>query len=186
MTGLRAILLPGNGGGGPDDNWFPYLQEELPRIGIEVVASEFPDNILARSAYWLPFIKDELKADENSILIGHSSGAIAAMRFAEDNRIYGSILVGTYHSDLGIEAEKISGYFDKPWNWKAIANNQNWVAIYASTDDPWIPIAEPRVVAQSLNAEYFEYKDRGHFGGDYLKTEFPEIVSFLAGKVAVL
>jgi len=39
------------------------------------------------TCYWLPFLKDELKADEYSILIGHSSGSIAALRFAEENNI---------------------------------------------------------------------------------------------------
>lgn len=180
MKKLKAILIPGNGGGTPGDNWFPYLQTELPKLGIDVDASQFPDSILAREEYWLPFLKDELCADENSILIGHSSGAIAAMRFAETNQIYGSILVGTYHSDLGLENEKLSGYFNRTWNWEAIKRNQHWVGIFASTDDPWIPVEEPRFVAKQLDADYFEYTNQGHFGGDYFKPEFPELVNYLA------
>ena len=41
---------------------------------------------------WLPDL-EELGADERTILIGHSSGAVAAMRYAESHRVLGSILV---------------------------------------------------------------------------------------------
>ena len=70
---MKVIFIPGNGGGSPKDNWFPYLKEELEKLGVNVVASEFPDNDLARESYWIPFLKDNLQADEHSILVGHSS-----------------------------------------------------------------------------------------------------------------
>ena len=102
---MKVIFIPGNGGGGPNDNWFPYLKTELEKMGVQVVASEFPDNIMARESYWIPFLKDELKADDQSILVGHSSGAIAAMRLAEQQRLLGTVLVGAYHTDLGMPME---------------------------------------------------------------------------------
>ena len=39
------------------------------------------------SSIWLPFMKDELGVDENTIIIGHSSGACAAVRFAETLKV---------------------------------------------------------------------------------------------------
>ncbi len=185
MKNIRVILIHGNCGSKPTDNWFPYVKMELERMEIEVIAPQFPDADLARSSYWIPFLKNELKADENTIIIGHSSGAIAAMRFAEKNRIFGSILIGAYHTDLGYEKEKLSGYFDEPWNWDAIKNNQNWIIQFASTDDPWIPIAEPRFVRDQLNTEYHEFQDQGHFGGDYNKRTFPEVVAELQQKMII-
>jgi len=179
MKQLRCIFIPGNGGGTPQDNWFPSIGNELEKLGVEIITREFPDNILAREKYWVPFLLNELKVDENTILIGHSSGAIAAMRVAEQTKIYGSVLVGAYHSDLGIEAEKQAGYFDRPWNFQAIAANQKWVMIFASVDDPWIPIEEARYLKDQLVAEYHEFTNQGHFGGDYFKTEFPELAHAL-------
>ena len=46
----------------------------------------------------MPFMKDELGVDEQTIIIGHSSGACAAVRFAETNKVAGIILVGAYTS----------------------------------------------------------------------------------------
>lgn len=183
---IRVIFIPGNGGGSPNDNWFPYLAAEFEEMGLEVIAREFPDNILARESYWIPFIRDELKADENTILIGHSSGAIAAMRIAEQVKLLGSVLVGTYYTDLGIENEKLGGYFDRPWHFETIKQNQHWIGIFGSTDDPWISIDEPRYLHKKLDCDYFEYNDQGHFGGDYLKTTFPEIVDFVRSKLRLL
>ncbi len=172
---IKAIFIPGNGGGTPRDNWFPYLKKELEKLKVQVINEDFPDNNLAREKYWLPFLK-ELGADENTILIGHSSGAIAAMRFAEKNQILGSCLVGTYYTDLGDEGEKKSGYFNHPWEWQTIKRNQRWIIQFNSINDPWIPIKEARFVHEKLNTKYFEYPDQGHFGGDYYKKTFPELL----------
>lgn len=171
----KVVFIPGNDGGSPRDNWFPSVKKGLEAHNISVIAEEFPDNDLARESIWLPFLRDELKVDENTILVGHSSGAIAAMRLAERQAILGSVLVGTYYSDLGMEKEKLSGYFANPWNWASIKKNQKWTIIFASQDDPWIPIEEARYIHKKLNCEYHEYTNQGHFGGDYLKLEFPEL-----------
>lgn len=183
-TNIKTIFIHGNGNCSPDDIWFPYLKKELERLNLKVIAEQFPDADLARASYWLPYLS-ELNADENTILIGHSSGALAAMRFAENNRVLGSILVGAMHTDLGIEKERLSGYFDKPWDWQAIKNNQQWIVQFASTDDPWIPISEPRFVHGKLNSEYYEFNDQGHFGGDYDKKEFPELVHAIKSKLSL-
>lgn len=179
---MKAIFIPGNGGGTPHDNWFPYVQKELEKFNITVIAKDFPDNVLAREKYWLPFLKT-LGTDENTILIGHSSGAIAAMRFAEKNQLLGSVLVGTYYSDLGDETEKKSSYFNRPWDFEAIKKNQKWIIQFNSTDDPWIPIKESRFVHDKLNTTYFEYTNQGHFGGDYYKETFPELITALKEKL---
>ena len=178
---IKTILIHGNGNSKPTDNWLPYLKRELEKIGIKVEAPQFPDTELARSCYWLPFL-DKLKADENTIIVGHSSGAIAAMRYAETHRILGSALIGAYYTDLEIEAEKLSGYFDTPWNWEAIQQNQRWIIQFAGANDPWIPIREAHVIRDLLQTDYYESPDQGHFGGDYYKETFPELLEAIKKK----
>ena len=180
---MKVVLIHGNGGQSVEKLWFPYIQSELTKQGIEVIARTFPDNELAREEYWIPFLKDELKADKETILVGHSSGAVAALRFAETTPILGSVLIGVYYTDLGIESEKQAGYFNRPWNWDAIRQNQQWTVIFASTDDPWIPIEQPRFIQQQLGCDYREFNDQGHFGGDYDKTTFPELAETIMEKL---
>ena len=66
--------------------------------GMTSVLKNMPDPITARRSIWLPFMKDELGVDDQTIIIGHSSGACAAVRFAETNKVAGIILVGAYTS----------------------------------------------------------------------------------------
>ncbi len=171
----KIIFIPGNGGSTTNDNWFKSTKKELENHRLTVIAATFPDPELARESIWIPFLLNELKVDKNSILVGHSSGAIAAMRLAEQHSILGSVLVGAYHTDLGIEAEKQSGYFDKPWNWQKIRQNQKWTILFSSQDDPWISVDQPRYIHSKLKREYHEYTNQGHFGGDYFKESFPEL-----------
>ena len=187
---IKIIIIPGYHGAGEDilsgkhQIWFAWLKKELEKLEIEVIAKDYPDAYLCRAENWLPFIK-KLGGDENSILIGHSTGAIAAMRFAEENRILGSVLVGSYYTDLGDPEENESGYFDNPWQWEKIKNNQKWVIQFHSTDDPWISNEEAHMVNKMLDTELHEYHDRGHFGGDKKYLEFPELLDALKRKLNV-
>lgn len=171
-TKPKIIFIPGNGGtGNTDYGWFPYVKKELEDLGCEVLSPNFPDGILARSKYWLPFI-ESLGTNENTILIGHSSGAIAAMRYAEDHKILGSVLVAGYHTTLGIPQEKLSGYFNKAWDWDSIKSNQKFIIQFNSTNDPHIPIEEAQYVHVKLKSDYHELS-QGHF---YPQETFPELV----------
>ena len=181
MRTAKAILIHGNGGCTAGDIWLPWVEHELRALGLDVINHTFPDNIKARAQFWLPHL-ERLDADENTILIGHSSGAVAAMRYAETHRLLGSILVGVCHTDLGDSFEAASGYYEAKWQWQQIRDNQEWIAIYGSTDDPHIPIEEPRFVATQLRCSYFEFTDRGHFVDS---RQFPEIVELVRRKLAI-
>jgi pimeloyl-ACP methyl ester carboxylesterase len=170
-----AVLIHGNGGCTASDIWLPWVARELAALGLEVVNRTFPDNVKARARYWLPFL-EELGAGEDTILIGHSSGAVAAMRYAETHRLRGSVLVGVCHTDLGDPGERASGYYGAPWQWDRIRANQQWVGVFNSADDPHIPVAEPRFVAARLDCHYVEFADRGHFVDT---RRFPEVVEFV-------
>jgi predicted alpha/beta hydrolase family esterase len=175
----KAILIHGNGGCEAGDIWLPWVERELTALGLEVINQTFPDNMKARASFWLPHL-EQLGADASTILIGHSSGAVAAMRYAETHQLAGSVLVGVCHTDLGDAFERSSGYYTEPWQWQRIRDNQSWIAIYSSSDDPHIPIAEPRFVAAQLRCSYFEFEDRGHFVD---QRQFPEIVNFVRRKL---
>ena len=55
--------------------------------GFSCELRNMPDPITARRSIWLPFMKEELGVDETTIIIGHSSGACAAIRFAEEQKV---------------------------------------------------------------------------------------------------
>ena len=173
---MKTIIIPGNGNTDITENWFQNVKKELQKLGLDVIAENMPDPDLARKEYWLPFIKEKLSI-EDTILIGHSSGAVAILKYLETNKCKLAILVGVCYTDLGDEHEKKSGYFDEPWKWDKIKGNAGKIVIFASKNDPYIPISEALFVKDKVDAEYHEYSDKGHFGTDVNKTEFPEIIT---------
>ena len=55
--------------------------------GVTCVLRNFPDPVMARESVWIPFMRDELSCDQHTIIVGHSSGAEAAMRYAETHKV---------------------------------------------------------------------------------------------------
>ena len=165
--------MPGNGDGDVTrSNFYGWLQRKLqghPAFG-EVVLRDMPDPIRARRKIWLPFLRDEMKVDERTVLIGHSSGAVAAMRLLEEGtRVFGCVLISACHTDLGDANERGSGYYPPsggPWRWEKIvasAGNHGNIRILHSDNDPFIPLEEAEHVAKNLKVPLQIEKGKSHF-----------------------
>lgn len=159
----RIVYIHGNDTEYWSFGYARWLKKELEKKSFPTFFETFPDSILARAKYWLPFLKNYIKAGEKDVIVGWSSGAEAAMRYAEESKILGSVLVSPCYTDLNDEGEKQSGYYDKPWNWEAIKKNQKNIAIFYGNNDPYIPQSEFKFIADKLDAEVFKIKGSGHF-----------------------
>ena len=53
----------------------------------EGVLRNMPDPIEAKRSIWLKFMSEELGIGPNDIIVGHSSGAVAAIRYAETTQV---------------------------------------------------------------------------------------------------
>jgi len=172
---MKIVIIPGNGAGAVESSiWYAWVREALRsecRVN-DVILRDMPDPVLARECYWLPFMRDELVCDRKTIIVGHSSGAAAAMRYAEQWPVAGLVLVGAYSSDLDDETEQQSGYFSRPWEWDLIRRNSPFVIQFGSTDDPYLPWHEQKSVADALGADLRQFSNRGHFTDNI----FPELV----------
>ena len=172
----RFVFVHGNQSTHWSFAWAPWLKAELETMGFTTFFETMPDSIIARSEYWLPFLKEHVKVGEDDIIVGWSSGAVAAMRYAEDNRLAGSILVSPCYTDLGDDMEKQSGYYDKPWNWAKIKSNQDKIALIWGDDDPYIPQSEFEFIAKQLNPTQIKVHGGGHF---VERQDFPELLQYI-------
>ena len=170
MNKKKIVILPGNGCVDVlNSNWYGdfALQASKTFPEYEIVLRNMPVPYVAKESIWIPFIKNDIGVDENTIIVGHSSGAVCAMRLLETTILKGVILVATCYTDLGDENEKASGYFNREWLWDDIKKNaKNFITQYHSEDDHLIPIKEARYVAEKLNCqthEYIEMKNNSHF-----------------------
>ncbi len=112
ITKPHVMIIPGNGASNVyKSNWYSYMKVELEKSDkfSSVILENMPDPINAKEGIWVPFIKRVVDADDNIILIGHSSGAEAIMRLLEQTVVLGVILIAACHTDLGDESERNAG-----------------------------------------------------------------------------
>jgi predicted alpha/beta hydrolase family esterase len=172
----RFVFIHGNSSTHWSFGWAPWFKEQLERLGFEVFFETMPDSIIARSQYWIPFLKEHVKVGENDVLVGWSSGATAAMRYVEKNKILGSVLISPSYTDLDDELEKQSGYFDQLLNWVEIKNNQHKIALFYGDNDPYIPQEEFEFIAQQLSPTIFKIPGSGHFEK---QQDFPQLIAYV-------
>ena len=113
---MKIAIIPGNGAGDVfHANWYGWAHKQINKMeNISCDLQNMPDPITARESIWIPFMRDHMGCDEDTIIIGHSSGAEAAMRFAEKYKVKGIILVsGNFTSCLSIKL-LLSFFFSSP------------------------------------------------------------------------
>lgn len=172
----RFVYVHGNQSTHWSFAWATWLKDELDKLGYETFFETMPDSIIARSEYWLPFLKDHVKVGENDVLVGWSSGAVAAMRYAEENKIHSSILISPSYTDLNDELEKQSGYFDTMWNWLSLRSHQQKTVLVYGDDDPFIPQKEFEYIAERLKDNVIKVSGGKHF---IEQADFPEVLQYI-------
>jgi predicted alpha/beta hydrolase family esterase len=181
MMQTTVIICPGNGCTDiRNSNWYGDLFELLEGKGITCVCENFPDPHHARRDIWVPFMrslaeKHAAGREKEVVLIGHSSGAQAALRYSEMYPLHGCVLVSATYSDLGDPHERASGYYPQmgrdteesnPYLFSEMKNNcKHWYQLH-SDDDPFIPVYEAEAIRNGLGLRDDQYRvlsGRSHF-----------------------
>ncbi len=156
--------------------WAVWLKQKLDSRGYATHFETMPDPELARRDIWLPYLANDVKVGPTDVIIGWSSGAVAAMRYAETHKILGSILISPCYTDLGDSSEKQSGYYDDPWKWNAIKTNQKKIALVFGDNDPFIPQSEFAYIAVHIGPDKLKIPGAGHFMD---RQDLPEVLRYI-------
>lgn len=149
------------------DHWFLEEKERLEKLGCEVVVPDMPNTLLPKKNEWMQVIKD-FNPDENSILIGHSLGGTAILRFLEEvSDIVGKcILIATPIRKLENEEYDFSpvyGFFEPDIDYQKIKQNCRKFIIINQTDDPWVPLQHGKDLAHYTNGSLKVTQGNDHF-----------------------
>jgi len=174
----KIVILHGNHGTKKEDAWYTSVYNKFISSGYEVNLETHEENIINSRVNIIKTLKENIKCDENTIIIGHSSGAEACMRYAELYPVLGLVLVTPYVTHMGNDHEKESGYFDYPWKPSDIQNNVKWIIQLSSDSDPFISYREQSQVIRRMlrktNFDYTYYKciDMHHIGKKFKSANF--------------
>lgn len=175
-----VVIAPGNGCNNIlESNWYGELHRRLTEKEILCICENFPDPLRARREKWIPFMKSLVDKNASNadkvILVGHSSGAQATLRYCEQYQVHGAVLVSATYSDLGDSLERQSGYYPQnkgtgqpegnPYLFSKMKENfRNWYQFH-SDDDPFIPLHEAEAIRDGLGLSetYMMLPGRSHY-----------------------
>ena len=159
----KAFIIHG-AYGNPNENWFPWLKHELEKIGLTVFAPSFPTPEAQTLENWLEAFS-AYKVDEESILIGHSLGATFILNFLNKSKgkVKAAFLVAGLINPLGKKKfDAINKSFYNKLSWSKLREQTRYF-VYASDNDPYVPLEEGKRIAKKLDARFRLVKNAGHF-----------------------
>ncbi len=171
--------------GHPQENWFPWLKAELEKEGHTADVPAFPTPEGQTWNNWYPMAKEALKDHKlgDTILIGHSIGAAFVLRLAERTAFpfRAVFAVCPFMHELGLEMfDVLNTTFIRPEpNWNDVKAGAKHIVCIAGDDDPYVPLAMPRKIAEKAGAEMVEIPNGGHLNAEAGCTKFPLLLNRL-------
>ncbi len=149
------------------EHWFLEEKERLEKLTYEVVVPDMPNALHPQKEEWLKVIED-FHPDENSILIGHSLGGVAILRYLEEavNKVGKCIFIATPIRKLKKEDYNFGptyNFFKPDIDYRKIKQNCKEFIIINQTNDPWVPLQHGKDLANFINAELVIVNGNDHF-----------------------
>ncbi len=177
----RVILFHGKHATS-QDKWYPWLKNILNGNDCDVFVPDLPKTCEPVLSEWVEEL-EKLQPDEDTILVGHSRGGVAILRYLEQlsvgQRIKKVILVATNYAKTDAEhtAENTYGFYtNNGYDFAKIKSHCDDFTVLHSRDDKWVPFAHGEENTKGLDAKFLRFNDRGHFGRTMPKQEIPELL----------
>lgn len=161
----NAIILHGNDNT-PEGNWFRWLEKELQDRGYEVWLPQMPDSHLPNTdKYNRLLLNHGFDFNSETILIGHSSGAVAILHLLqelpEDVKTKAAFLVGAFKGEEGVASRR--EFFPKPFDFEKIKSRCGKFVFIHSDNDPYCPLSDAEFLSKKLGGELVVKQGQGHF-----------------------
>ncbi len=173
MNKVKVIIIHG-AYGTSKENWFPWLEMKLKNDGVKVYIPKFPTPEGQTLDNWMKVFNKYLNIlDENTILVGHSLGPAFILNVLErvNKVVKAAFLVAPFVGSLG--NPKFDTFTDKKFDWERIKSRCKKFYIYASDNDPYVPLEKSKYLAKKLDAVFRIVSGAGHFNeaAGYIKFE---------------
>lgn len=182
---MANILLLHGTDATPESNWFMWLKGALIGQGHKVWLPQLPGAEAPDVDVYTKFLlsNDSFSYDEQTIIVGHSSGSVEALYLLQylpqKVVIKAEVLVSAFKDDLGWETLK--DLFKKPYDFELIKNHcQQFIYIH-SEDDPYVPIDQAEFLAGKTNGKLIQFEGQGHFNTELSPEykQFPKLLEII-------
>lgn len=180
---MNVIIIHGSYGK-PFENWFPWLENELSVNGIECFVPTFPTPLNQEYSCWkelLDYYKKNNRINSETIIIGHSCGAIFAARYLVENRtrIKALITVSGYNNFYAGDEmmDRLNGsFYTNDLALDIISNVVDTRISFISENDPFIPIDYLKHFSKLIKSKLISIPNGGHFNSTAGYNTFLELL----------
>ena len=173
----------------PFDNYQGWLRDQLEPMGCRVIAPQFPTPEGQTLDNWLrEFDKHSQFLDENTLIDGHSAGALLALRVLPryQVRIRAAFMNAAY---IGVPP-KVSyqgqeTFEREPYNWEVIKNRSQAFHVFYSDNDEQISPGNGILLARNLEVEPILVHGAGHFNLQSGYGPFPMLLEKMMPYIAL-
>ncbi len=172
--------------GNGEENWLPWLKEQLESVGCVVYVPRFPTPEGQSLDGWMKvFRRFEESVDSDTIFVSHSIGCAFALDVIEQlkTRIRAAYLVAPFISDLPDPKGEVNHinktFYKKKFDWHAIKDKCQEFHAIASDNDPYVPAKEAEKVSKPLGVELAIIEGAGHFNKKAGYTQFPQLLDMI-------
>ena len=185
---MKIVLMHGKNTN-PDQKWYPWFAKEIKELGASFVAPVLPDADDPYINKWIAEL-DKTNPDQDTILVGHSRGGVAILRWLErlpiDRKVQKVILIATNSGDSAKRnnTENNKGFFtEEGYNFEKIKLHCDDFVVFHSRDDQWVPFKAGEENSRGLNAKFLKFNNYGHFGK--IVDKIPELLNEIREKKEV-
>ena len=167
----------------PDRHWFRWLAGKLTADGYDVTVPAMPDPKYPRRDAWMSAMAAALPPaalTAETLLVGHSLGCYATLHYLQEaapaTPIAGVLLVSGFDRPLASAApdlDLINLFIAEPLDFDALRRAARHFTIISAADDPIVPHAFSRELAEKLGARFVPQPTGGHFMQDDGFKELP-------------
>lgn len=182
---MKRVFIIHGWEGHPENNWFPWLKNNLEANDFKVFVPAMPDSNEPIKAVWVKTLQDLIKnPDKDTYLVGHSMGCQAIQRYLEnleDNIVIGgAVLVAgwihfpNWNGRTEEELKVVHDWYNIPKNFKKMKEHcKKFISIFSS-NDPFVLKENWEDSEKELGAKIVVLENKSHFDDDAGIKELPE------------
>ena len=184
---MSTIFLIHGSFGKPFENWLPWMETKLSEEKFRCFAPHFPTPEGQNYPNWcklLDYYRDLNLINENTIFVGHSSGAIFTARYIADHRlrVKAYISVAGFNQFLSGDAtfDNINkSFFTDQENLHRLVELAAKRYCFISDNDPYLPVDKLNEFASCIEAEKFVVAGGGHFNSAAGYDKFEQLLGLI-------
>lgn len=175
----NAFIFHGTGGY-PEENWFPWVKQELEQLEYKVHIPQFPTPENQTLETWFDVFKRYEKfVDKDTLMIGHSLGGAFLLRVLET--LSSSVVcVCIVAAPVGVRPirnwEGDQQFIGHPFDWRKIREHARSFIVFHSDNDPYVSLGNGAETAKQLGISLSFIPKAGHFNAAAGYTEFRELL----------